>query len=72
MPARLPTVGSQLSVAGVHLRVHIPSCFNEWAIESHSDLATKGICDTASQYKRTELRLPDGHGSRILITAVVI
>ena len=71
-PVYLPgcLVGSQLSFAGVHLRLHIPSCFDEWRLEAHSDLATKEICDTASQYKKLALDLPSGHGLRIQIKAV--
>jgi hypothetical protein len=40
-------MGSELSFAGVHLRVHIPSCFDESGFGAHSGLETKEICDTA-------------------------
>lgn len=60
-------MGSELSFAGVHLRLHNPTCFNESGFGTRSSLATKEICDTASQYKRIQLGLPSGHGLTLSI-----
>jgi hypothetical protein len=60
-------MGSELSFAGVHLRLHNPTCFNESGFGARSSLATKEICDTPSQYKRIQLGLPSGHGLTLSI-----
>ena len=65
-------MSSELSFAGVHLRLHNPTCFDESGFGIHPSLATKEICDTALQYKTVELDLPNGHGLTLLIKAVVL
>ena len=52
-------------------RLHIGSCFDESQVWVHSGLATKGICDTASQYKTPDLDQANGLDSMILIEDVV-